>query len=172
MEIKSLAREEILQKLQDCSRIRLIMRGQPQEKRVGFDGQTGLETGPLGPLTVTWSDPPMVLERESRPQVLLSIDGKKVFGMTKQKLEEMIAGSPNCDFECFSLSPLVQIERVPSLKEALEDRFKRDQVAIHPGYQCAFGRSTVLVQSLHRPFLWHLLQGMCSRSCAPARVHG
>lgn len=175
VEIKSLAREEILQKLQDCSRIRLIMRGQPQEKRVGFDGQTGLETGPLGPLTVTWSDPPMVLGRESRPQVLLSIDGKKVFGMTKQKLEEMIEGSPNCDFECFSLSPLVQIERVPSLKEALEDRFKRDQVAIHPGYQCSGCHQEPLVGArLSCKVCTDHFCGTCFKGCAHAHApqHG
>lgn len=137
VEIKSLAREEILHKLQECSRIHLRGRGQPQEKPIGFDGQTGLETGPFGPVTVTWSDPPMVLGRESRPQVLLSIDSKKVFGMTKQKLEEMIEGSPNCKFECYSLSELDQIELVPSLAQDMEDRFKRDQMAIHPGYQCS-----------------------------------
>lgn len=97
VDAKSLAREEILQKLRDCSGIQLRGQGRPQKEHpVGFDSQSGLETGSLGRLTVAWSDPPMVLGMESRPQVLLAIDGNKVFGMTKEKIEELVEASPAC----------------------------------------------------------------------------
>ena len=127
-----------MDKLQGCSGIQ--MRGDRKPRRhcpAGFDCETGLETSALGSLTVTWSDPPIVLGEEPEPQVLLSIDDAKVFGLSKEKVQEMVEVSPRCKFQLASMFQLGLVQDLPGHKQALEHHFKQDQVPIHVGFQCA-----------------------------------
>ena len=142
MNVKSLTREQILKKLQGCSSMQMQKRERKPHKEfpAGFDGQTGLETSTLGPVAVTWSDPPMVLGEEPVPQVLLAINGKRVFGMPKQKMIELVENSPespDSGFEMASVFKMTLLEDLPGHREGIRHCLKTEKVPVHLGVRCS-----------------------------------
>ena len=108
-------------------------------KTPGFDGQSGLETSRLGSLTVTWSDPPIVVsEKEGlHHPALYKVDGKPVFGLSKREIVELVeaSGQPKCEKQMISVSKLCAVaDRVD--KSTLL-KFLEPDTPVHPGVKCA-----------------------------------
>lgn len=130
-------RAEILAWLCRCKRLAMSLRPDLEPRRV-FDAKSGLETSSMESLRLTWCDPP-VLARKFKQRVpgdvLRSIGGQRVSGMSQQSIRELWASST--EFDSHSMMKVQSLAASTVLKRGLLGALEADKAPIHLGFECA-----------------------------------